>query len=362
MTSQNEINKNVARAYREASDSALMQEPSVALDDAIRAAARRAVSSKPHQIKQSWLQRHTAPLAMAATLLLTSSIIMVGLNENPDVVNMPTAPTAPTTTAKPTSADATSLVQKAEPVAEITAAPDASRTKKDEAKIAIEPTPPNIKMSPMPAKPIAAATAPASVGTATSAAASTAAPAIAPSAAPAAPPAPPAHPVPAAIMADAVRDDAAAGSKNRAEKQIEKADANIAQPRENASVTIATTTRAAAPIISMPPPPQAPVIAQMADKKAEPAVAGNASVSAPRSDGALSKLAAKKDLAELEAEPAPTWIARMKTLLADGKTKELHEQLLQFRKRYPKVELPPALAEEWAKIDPAKNTSGTPAK
>jgi len=44
----------------------------------------------------------------------------------------------------------------------------------------------------------------------------------------------------------------------------------------------------------------------------------------------------------------------MSRLQTSGKNKELIEELVRFRKHYPIVTLPPALAEEWAKIDAEK--------
>jgi hypothetical protein len=68
----------LSAAYRAAPD---LQEPPAALDDAIRAAARRAVSAGPRPIARTWLSRSSTPLAAAAVLVLTVSIGFLSLDD-----------------------------------------------------------------------------------------------------------------------------------------------------------------------------------------------------------------------------------------------------------------------------------------
>ena len=57
----------LSRAYKSAAD----ELPSSALDDAIRAVARRGVKSKPHVIGKSWIARWSTPLSAAALVVLS---------------------------------------------------------------------------------------------------------------------------------------------------------------------------------------------------------------------------------------------------------------------------------------------------
>ena len=91
MDSDLNTEEQVRMAYREAVREALREpvhgaahaavndEPPASIDDAIRAAARRAVAAKPQPLQKKWHQRWATPLAAAATVLLTSSIIFVAL-------------------------------------------------------------------------------------------------------------------------------------------------------------------------------------------------------------------------------------------------------------------------------------------
>ena len=69
--------EQVKQSYR----AALQEEPRAIIDDAIRAAARRAVSSAPTSMGNRhtarWIARWTTPLAAAATVMLTSSVIFM---------------------------------------------------------------------------------------------------------------------------------------------------------------------------------------------------------------------------------------------------------------------------------------------
>lgn len=75
----------VSRAYRHAPSA----EPPLALDDAIRAAARRAAGSRPQSLGRSWLRRWTGPVSIAAVLVLTVSIVLLSLDENPEMGPQP---------------------------------------------------------------------------------------------------------------------------------------------------------------------------------------------------------------------------------------------------------------------------------
>lgn len=59
--------------------------PPAALDDAIRAAARRAVHSRPQPAGQGWITRWRTPLSAAAVMVLAVSVVFVAIDEKPDV-------------------------------------------------------------------------------------------------------------------------------------------------------------------------------------------------------------------------------------------------------------------------------------
>ena len=69
----------LSRAYKSVAD----ELPSPALDDAIRAVARRGVKSKPHVIGKSWIARWSTPLSAAALVVLSVSVGLVAIDEQP---------------------------------------------------------------------------------------------------------------------------------------------------------------------------------------------------------------------------------------------------------------------------------------
>ena len=69
----------ISRAYKNAEQDT----PSSAMDDAIRAAARRGVKSKPHVIGKSWIARWSTPLSAAALVVLSVSVGLVAIDEQP---------------------------------------------------------------------------------------------------------------------------------------------------------------------------------------------------------------------------------------------------------------------------------------
>lgn len=59
--------------------------PPPAMDDAIRAAARHAVKSRPRAMGKSWIARYSAPLTAAALVMLTVSVGFIALDERPEL-------------------------------------------------------------------------------------------------------------------------------------------------------------------------------------------------------------------------------------------------------------------------------------
>ncbi len=89
----------VDRAYQEAP----RDEPPAALDERIRAAARRAVSARPQSLdaqtadkrRRSWASRWRIPLSVAATVLIAATLTLMVQEEEHYPANYRTAPSAP---------------------------------------------------------------------------------------------------------------------------------------------------------------------------------------------------------------------------------------------------------------------------
>lgn len=85
----NEMNdddtRDLSRAYR----GAATEVPSAGLDDAIRAAARRAVQSRPQPVRKTLLKLWTGPVAAAAVVVLTVSIGLMSIEEKPELAPPP---------------------------------------------------------------------------------------------------------------------------------------------------------------------------------------------------------------------------------------------------------------------------------
>ncbi len=82
--SDSEFDRDLAltsRAYKNAEADL----PPPEMDDAIRAAARRAVKSQPHPVGKSWIVRYSAPLSAAALVMFTVSIGFIALDERPEL-------------------------------------------------------------------------------------------------------------------------------------------------------------------------------------------------------------------------------------------------------------------------------------
>ena len=97
---------------------ATRDEPPQALDDAIRAAARRAVSSKPRSAVSPFSRSWGVPVSIAAVIVLSVSLVVVIRDEAPEMVKPPRAD-APAMSAErrqePVASDRASSVPEASP-------------------------------------------------------------------------------------------------------------------------------------------------------------------------------------------------------------------------------------------------------
>ena len=81
----------VSRAYRNSGAAGNNDDmmPPAAIDDAIRAAARRAVQAGPQPKGKNWLGRWTPQLAVAAVVVLSVSVVLVSVEERPELAPAP---------------------------------------------------------------------------------------------------------------------------------------------------------------------------------------------------------------------------------------------------------------------------------
>lgn len=375
----------VSRAYRDARDrDADHMAPPAALDDAIRAAARRAVHARPQPVGKSWLRQWTPQLAVAAVVVLSVSVVFVAIEEKPELAPAPIqkmtqarradAPAAaPAATIAPQEARvaettppvvmAADAVKKKSGVASgagadagtdtgaITANVQGSRQQNSERAKEERSTTPGA--TPLP--PQQAIAAPASL-------------------APAAPVYSPPSPAVASVApAPFPATDAIAPGRKES-----RADANLAAAKE--SKVLAEKVRVAGAIrsaedVSVPARPviaggvaTSPVPTAPAALAPEPmmkqlapslAAAGAAPPRAALPDRARSETQTssatglrgnttqtyQQSRKSDESENPGPWLKRLLELREQGKLKELREELVRFRKAHPNVVLPKALTE-----------------
>src|SRR5688572_18021854 len=82
-----ERDARLAALYRAAAQDG----PPPTLDDAIRAAARRAVASKPRSVSPSFSRSWRVPLSIAAVLVLSVSLVTLMREEAPEMTQPPSA-------------------------------------------------------------------------------------------------------------------------------------------------------------------------------------------------------------------------------------------------------------------------------
>ncbi len=359
-------------AYRDAA-AALDDSPSSAMDDAIRAAARRAVHARPQPIQQKWFARNRMPLSMAALVMLSASLVMVVQHEKPDALSE--------TKMMPIAKERTNPAFSAEPTAQ-----------------PIPPSPP--KPYGIPSKtilpPPAAYVPPAEIVPPRSDLRKPDQPlprvemaqAIPPASAPAAP---------VADIAAATNAEVATLRARRESDTAEKKAVGLAEVREpqrgkakqeiqSVAVTPVVTSPAIASVPpasvspALPPPPPAlaakaaaesapvnlraapaasSVSAQTADATSNTAIIGSriapyAGVNAKlagsiTNDIAVKEALAKKDTAVVAKpappEPAEAWLKRILALQEAGKVDAMKEELGKFKKQYPNSVLPKFLME-----------------
>ncbi len=350
----NQQDDNVKHAYH----SAIHDEPRAIIDDAIRAAARHAVSFQPKSIKKAWLSRWTTPLAAAATVMLTSSVIFMAVRDRPEVA--------------PSVADIVTA-RKAVTIAPIEIAKDTAATtpivesgvtnERAEVAKAAAPVPARMQDSSSRAIP-----APSTIASTQQQVPSASTKQIAPPVdlAKAAPMttliAPPK--VSTEIKAEAVNDLRAQDRSRKKQSDSEATAALTAEatgklmPPPPAAVSVAGATvaspappqtrmMATSQLVTEPAKPRADVATAAPPVTAAPAASAPAPImdkiekSPAYSPRTIASAAEKSD----KIESADAWIKRMSELKRQEKNKELADEITRFRKRYPNVELPKELTD-----------------
>jgi hypothetical protein len=355
----------VRRAYqatREAAggsavDAAFPDEPPASIDNAIRAAARRAVHARPQAVGKSWFTRYRTPLSAAAVVMLSASLLMVAFNERADL--RPDSTLASTAQKAPVVADA-----QPEPTAG-SASPNRLDVAQPQARAEVagnrisagEPAPPiatgrnqSLQESKMaiPAPPLARA--------------------------------PEAKQKP---VLETIREYSASPSAPKpAEKSAIATRGSVSEPASQPSmspqVLAAPATPAAPPPAAVAPviaPVSAPVVAaapapavafelpfelaaKPAAKKAEQdATARTKEVKADSGSGAKAEDVKRRESMQVLAraadktpdaaavDPFQAWITRLTGLKRAGKDSEFRDALAQFRKLYPRREIPSELTD-----------------
>ncbi len=313
-----------------------MDLPSGAMDDAIRAAARRAVKSQPHAVNKSWISRWSTPLSAAALVVLSVSVGLIAIDEQPDlapaslkevakpkVVMPPAALSIPAPVAPPMPAP-----ESAAPAAVIASdLPQPARTAEKKVRLDLQSVASRDQVAPS-AKPdlerrrneVGGAVSGNLVAKDSDRA--VASPTVAPFV-----PAPPV--AEAAARQESASQSTADTAKREALqiKQLVPQAASMAAARGDAGSTalqksVAAATPAAAPKPSI--------------------VAGNAAM-APPVYAVPAAPAVPSLLADKANEPPDVWMKRILELKQLERTREFEDELARFRKRYPDFAIPEEL-------------------
>lgn len=329
--------------------------PPPAMDDAIRAAARRALESRPQAIGKSWISRWSAPLSAAALVVLTVSFGFIALDERPEL-----APAVVSDAVKPKVASTASTVATASgmrisedsapgamPASPASAPPQVAAKKAQgerqnsarREQLAQSPTADVAQRGRVAAGSVAEANLAkdTNVLDAQRHPAVAAAPTYAPAPATATVSVPASASVPAAGVAPAFVADPDAGAMARKEKDAVMADsAKRHVPQEKqvsgqiAGMSVASRSDAPMPAQKVHAESQA-----SAGVPVRPALASGSTEAAPVYAPLTDKL----------TDSPNAWMKRILELKLQGKTRQFEDEFAKFRKRYPDYLLPEELKE-----------------
>jgi hypothetical protein len=362
-----------AEQVKESYRAALQEEPRAIIDDAIRAAARRAVSSAPTSIGKRWTARWTTPLAAAATVMLTSSVIFMAVRDRPEVA----PPIAEMVAARDAGKAAPETLAKAVvPTARVFERDVVERVaeKRIDAVASVSAPAPTIVAQPLQQYQPKEKKLPAPEPVAPVAAASTQDGSLRAMSAPPAPTMPlektvppPSKPgtamakvaeAPAKVLIEAKKESVASGLNTqdtlRRKQTDREATANLIAKTTGvlapppAEVVVAGASVASSPAVqTIPKITTEPPTASRAEIVA--AAAAPASTTVPDAMDKPRNFSQRTSATESEKsgkiESVDAWIKRMTELKRQEKNKELADEVVRFRKLYPTVELPKELAE-----------------
>ncbi len=354
----------VGRAYRDACKRE-DELPPASIDDALRAAARRAVSAGPQPVSKNWLRRWTPPLAVAAVVVLSVSVVFVAVEERPELAPAPVQkitlarqlekPAASTANAPPAVSSRKESDQATQSVPPPAMLKDTVRAKRadptDASGISFAP-PPKVQIAGPSMESIKKEDRGGldTAGKTTVAAGQSLAP-------PVYAPAAPASKAPAAGNAAAPLQTpfpaAETSSRARSEARVDSEVTAIAEAKklrlaEKTALAGAVSTEDVNTIAPKPAAAPAPTVAASATPPAPASVARAPLLKQSASAESSGKLrdqtsaAAPTDALTKDLRPGP-WLKRLHELREQKKWKELREELAQFQKVHPSVMLPKTL-------------------
>lgn len=298
----------LARAWREAS----REEPAPALDDAVRAAARRAVRAGPRPRHGPFAGRWRVPLSIAAVLVVsaTLTLLVAERREHVPSAGLDAAPAAPATAEAP-PAEEQKLAEPHAPAKDAAPRVTAPPLRRQSAAEPVQPAEEltgELYDAPAEAKGVAAPPAASETPSMQSA-----------------PPAAGAQPAAATVAAPSrAYEEPAAPSPAAAPSKPDVG--------EHDSV-----------VSKKAPTPQA--FPEREEARAD--VRAKASAEVGTAEAGKRELSQGRNAVQRTAEPVldpKTWIERILALRREGKLQEAERSLQAFRRRYPDYPLPPELA------------------
>jgi len=298
-------------AYRDAAT----DEPPAAIDERIRAAARRAVAAGPQpleararaEVQRSWIARWRVPMSIAATVVVAVTLSYMVEREDARLARVDVLPSSapPQAVAVAPAEAAKSPVPAAAPTADLAQAERAAKVESARADAAVAES----------ARPLQQSTADQPRPTTS----------------------------PAAKALDRTDGPTANGMlAKEAERRQAASDATPpASPPPQTRVAPAETQAAPAAAASAPLPAPAPMARPApARDLAEPAGRDRAFADRP---GRMERGAASIS-AEQKVRTPEEWLEELRRLKASGRTDEFVKELAEFRKRFPDYKLPTDLS------------------
>ncbi len=325
----------VRRAYRGAARDNDDMMPPAAIDDAIRAAARRAVQAGPQSTGNNWLGRWTPQLAVAAVVVLSVSVVLVSVEERPELapaavqkITLPRQseqPAASIVGAPPAIISAGKLETRAQDMAAPSKPAEPARTRILDQNIARGSAfapPPEVQISALPlerAKKEDRGSAEID------------------------------RIVRLPEVKRLVEKSALAGATSSRDT-VATAPAAASANVDPAPTVVASAVSAAAPGTPAPAAPtplpklKQPSAAELQRAETDESRRDQAQAAAVGIRGIGNEQITATDALAKDSRPGP-WLQRMLELVQQNKLKELREELARFRKAHPNVVLPKTLAE-----------------